>query len=292
MSIAKISEELIKRVKECKLRNGFCCGLSNEDASALKKAFEELLVNLIMEMEDDSLAENVKAVCESIKNATKELTLILGSESSHRELTLEKNLKVFVSLLKDLRAEIQKNPQTTVAPTSNVAEEIKNLLKLLHEAYSRKDVEGSSVIDSLVQVEQKVIEIQSNPKVDTEMREKLNHDLATLQSYFTQNTDFSKKKELQEDMREFLKNIKLSQQMLSPKGLSSGRSLTSGSGRKKSATPVDKTLKGRTLTRTLTGSNDFFAHLILNESDEIGKGYAYYFDYTERYLSFVNILLG
>lgn len=277
MSISKIAEEFIKRIKECKLRNGFCLGLSNEDALALKKAFEELLVNLIMEMEDDNLSENMKTICESIKNATKELTLILGSESSHREITLEKNLQLFVVLLKDLRAEIQKNPlPSSTSKISNTAEEIKNNLKLLHEAYSRKDFEGSNVKDVLSQVEQRVVEMKSNEKLDAEMKEKLNNDMSTLQSYFTNSSDFSKKKELQEDMREFLKNIKLSQQMLSPKNgsLAVGRSLTSGGGRKKSANPMEKTLKGRSLTRTLTGSNDFFSHLLLNEADEIGKGYA------------------
>jgi hypothetical protein len=108
-----------------------------------------------------------------------------------------------------------------------------------------------------------------------------------LKGYFVAQDDCSKRKELQEDMREFLKTIKAAQNAKNPqhrsnslnRGLDPPRTKSASAARKKSANPsVLQEREGlgvKPLTRTLTvGSQDFHAYLILDESNEIGRGYA------------------
>jgi hypothetical protein len=101
-----------------------------------------------------------------------------------------------------------------------------------------------------------------------------------LKLYFQNCSDdnFSKRKELQDDMREFLKTVKTAQQMRNPRGPNSSQPqrTKSASSRKKSVT-TDSSLKPKSMNRTLTvGSHDFRTYLILDESTgEIGRGYDY-----------------
>jgi hypothetical protein len=158
-NLKKICDEFVKRVKECLLRNQFCCGLANEDAGSLKKAFEELLVTLIMEMdENDSLSDGIKVFCDEIKNSTKELTIVLGN--SNREQTLEEAIRSLAGHVKSLVAELEKAP----VDSNTEFEDIKSCLKTLHDYYSKKDAQGAQ--ETILQVEQHVIEISKISKLD------------------------------------------------------------------------------------------------------------------------------
>lgn len=143
----------MKRIKDCLLRNQFTKGVSDEDAVMLKKSFEELLVTLIMELEEnDGLSEAVQTQCSLIKSSTKELTLILGSPN--REQVLEEHVRGLSELLKGLRTELDKAP---TADDSNDFETVKTNLKVLHDYYSKRDVAGAK--DTLGLVEATVDEL-------------------------------------------------------------------------------------------------------------------------------------
>jgi negative regulator of genetic competence, sporulation and motility len=153
-NLKKITEDYVKRNKDCLLRNQFCRGLSTEDALMLKKSFEELLVSLIMELEEnDSFSEAVLGQCALVKATTKELTLILGS--ANREQALEETVRGLNDHLKALRGELETVPTDANA---NEFESVKSHLKTLHDYYSKKDVAGAQ--DTLALVEAHVTEVQ------------------------------------------------------------------------------------------------------------------------------------
>jgi hypothetical protein len=165
-NIKKIVDDFVKRNKDCLLRNQFTRGLSDEDAVMLKKSFEELLVSLIMELEEnETLSDAVQLQCSFIKTTTKELTLILGSPN--REATLEENVRALSEHLKTLRAELEKAPVD-----ANEFEALKSNLKVLHDYYTRRDVFGAK--DAMGLVVATADELQQCGKVPEEtVRERI-----------------------------------------------------------------------------------------------------------------------